>query len=381
MPGTPSLNLERKYVMANIPVKKVFDYVCELPVYTELDYDYQANFFENEFKNLHGGCSCVAKSVNGETVIARNLDFNISNKSAYIIRTNVPNFYKTVGVCYIPWFGPDFTDAVKNGIDEDYSKILPFFTCDILNEKGFYIEADMRNEEFIDGKPRYKNYGLNPGGPRVSAIAFLRYAAERCATIDDLLKLLEEIDFYSLSAPGIEWGFAYMVADKTGNFGVLEIAGDKVYFNKYQGAHTNSYVTPELASHQRFKAGLGRYYTLMANYFKAKDEQGMQDLIDLVRYSSQYEDPEACAFDFRFEYNEPSSDIGYEELIDPAMQEKLMQAVNEYTDHVNSMTREEKQNANSIWESTLSTRTNIMKGTMNIRFYEDNDRQIEIKVQ
>lgn len=366
---------------ANIPVTSVFDYVCELPAYTELDYDYQQNWFANEFQNLQGGCSGVVKSVGGETVIARNLDFNISNKSAYIVRTAVPGFYKTVGVTYVPWFGPDYKDVVAEGVPADFAKIAPFFSCDILNEKGFYIEADMRTEEFHDGKPRYKNYGLNPGGERVSAIAFLRYAAERVATIDELLELLTKIDFYSLSAPGIEWGFAYIVADATGNYGVLEIAGDKVYFNQYQGVHTNLYVTPELGAHQLYPSGLGRYHTLQANYFKATDEQGMQDLIDLVKYSTQYSDMDGCAFDWRFEQFDPAAGIDYAKLTDPAMQDAIRQEVTKYCEWWKSLSRQEKQDQNSIWESTLSVRTNVMKGTMRIRFYEDEARVANLKVE
>jgi hypothetical protein len=366
---------------SNIPVSSPFDYVCEVPTYTELDYDYQQNWFANEFQNLHGGCSAAVKSINGETIIARNLDFNISNKSAYVVRTAVPGFHKTVGMCYVPWFGPDYKEAVTEGIPADFAKIVPFFCCDILNEKGFYIEANMRTEEYIDGKPRYKNYGLNPGGPRVSAIAFLRYAAERCATIDELLELLKEIDFYSLSAPGIEWGFAYVVADKTGNFGVLEIAGDKVYFNQYQGVQANMYVTPELGLNQQFRNGLGRYHTLMANYFKANSEQGMQDLIDLVKYSTQYSDMEHCAFDWRHEQYDPAQGIDYAMLTDATKQDLIRTEVEKYRDWWKSLSRQEKQDLNSIWESTLCTRTNVMQGTMRVRFYEDEERVLNLKVE
>ena len=362
-------------------VKQIFDYVCEIPTYTELDYDYQRDFFENKFSGLSGGCSATAKRVNGEVVIARNLDFNISNKSAYVVRTEVPGFHKTVGMAYIPWFGPDFKDAVKDGLDDDFAKILPFFCCDILNDKGFYIEADMRNEEHDEnGKPRYKDYGLNPGKERVSAIAFLRYAAERCATIDDLLNLLKEIDFYSLSATNIDWGFSYVVADATGNFGVLEIAGDKVYFNQYHPCHTNSYVTPELAENQKLRSGWGRYNTLMANYFKATDEQGMLDLINLVRYTSQYEDRENCAFDWRHEYYDEAAGVTYDFLMDPANEDKVLAEVNAYTNEINAKTRQEKQDVNTYWESTLTVLTNVNKRTMRVRCYEDENRILNLTV-
>ncbi len=366
---------------ANVPVKSLFDYVCELPAYTELDYEYQQNWFANEFQNLQGGCSAAAKNIGGDIVVARNLDFNISNKSAYVVRTAVPGFYKTVGVSYVPWFGPDYKDAVVEGVPADFAKIVPFFTCDILNEKGFYIEADMRTEEFHDGVPRYKCNGLNPGGDRVSAIAFLRYAAERVATIDELLELLKKVDYYSLSAPGIEWGFSYMVADSTGNFGVLEIAGDKVYFNQYHPCHTNCYVTPELAANQLYPGGLGRYHTLMANYFKATDEQGMQDLIDLVKCSTQNTDMDGCAYDWRFEQFNPSAGIDYAMLTNPANQDMIREEVVKYNAWLNSLSRQEKQDKNSIWESTLSTRTNVMKGTMRVRFYEDESRVVNLKVE
>lgn len=362
----------------NVLATKVFDYVCELPTYTELDYAAQAYFFENEFSkmNAHGGCSAAIKTIGGETIAARNLDFYISNKPAYIVRTEAPGAYKTVGVAYVPWFGPRYDEVLAEGVGEEFVKLYPFCCSDILNEKGLYIEINMRTEEFHDGKPRYCDHGLNPGKERVSAVAFVRYAAERCATIDEVLEMLGQIDYYSLSAPGIEWGFCYAMADATGNYGILEIAGDKVYFNKYQPVQTNMYIAPELAAGQLYKSGLGRYHTLMANLYKAKDEQGMQDLIDLVKYSTQYSDPATCAFDIRHEYYDPEQGIDYAAIMDPANQEMLQNEVDKYVAWWHSLSRQEMQDDGTIWETSISTCTNVTKRTMHVRFFEDEERSL-----
>ena len=365
----------------NIPVKRIFDYVCEIPTHTELDYEYQQYWFANEFQNLHGGCSAAVKTINGETIVARNLDFNISNKSAYVVRTAVPGSYKTVGMGYIPWFGPDYEDALENGLPDDYYRLLPFALSDMLNEKGLYIEIDMRTEEFHDGKPRYMNYGLNPGGERVSVFALMRYAVERCATVDEVLEMLKELDVYTVSADGIQWGFAYMVADATGNYGLIEIAGDKVHFIKNQPVQTNCYITPELAENQLYRSGLGRYHTLMANYFKANSEQGMQDLIDLVRYSTQYSDMDNCAFDWRHEEYDPAQGIDYAKVMDPACQDEIYAGHKKYSDWWKSLSRQEKQDLNTIWETAFSVITNVTKGTMRVRCFEDESLVLNLKVE
>jgi hypothetical protein len=362
----------------NVLPKKVFDYVFELPTYTELDYAGQADFFENEYSKVvgHGGCSAAMKTVNGETITARNLDFYISNRPAFVVRTEVPGAYKTVGTAYVPWFGPTYEETLAEGVAEKYTKLYPFCCSDILNEKGLYIELNMRTEEFHDGVPRYRDAGLNPGGERVSAISFVRYAAERCATVSDVLEMLKEIDYYSLSAAGTEWGFCYAIADATGNYGILEIAGDKVYFNQYQPVQTNMYLAPELAANQLYKSGLGRYNTLMANIHKVKSEQDMQKLIDLVQFSTQYTDPENCAFDVRHEYYDAAEGIDYAMLMDPANQEKLQEAIDKYVAWWHSLSRQEKQDDGTIWETSISTCTNVTKRTMHVRFFEDDERSL-----
>lgn len=71
-------------------LSKVFDPVYDLGDYKTLNYSYAKEFYKNQNDNWGGKCSAVAKNLeNGDTIVGRNMDLNISNKNAYIFRTKL----------------------------------------------------------------------------------------------------------------------------------------------------------------------------------------------------------------------------------------------------------------------------------------------------
>ena len=130
----------------NIKGKVLTDYIIELPVFEEIDYEKGLEID----KELCGqwGCSAIAKELdNGDTVVARSMDLFYSHKPGYIVRTAVDGFYKTVGISYSSFNGPTFEEVKERGITQEEALPIIFFTTDILNEKGLYIEGNMRSQQ------------------------------------------------------------------------------------------------------------------------------------------------------------------------------------------------------------------------------------------
>ena len=126
--------------------KVLADYIIELPVVTEIDYE--AGLKKNVEKFGKFGCSAVGKVVdNGDMVVGRSYDLFYGNNPAYIIRTNVEGFNKTVGLAYNSFDGRTFNEVKESGLTQEEILTLLFFTAEIMNEKGFYIEANMRPKQ------------------------------------------------------------------------------------------------------------------------------------------------------------------------------------------------------------------------------------------
>lgn len=185
------------------------------------------------------------------------------------------------------------------------------------------MEVNMRfYEPDKNGKPVFASSGTNPKSKdRVSVVMLPRYIASRCATVDEAVALAKKLDIYSIQAPGMNWSLCFMMADATGNYGLLEIAQNKVSFLKKQPAQANFYVTKSFNKQQHYKAGLGRYATIM-NGVKAKQENGAAKL--------------------------------------------------------RSMTRDQIMDAGIYWESTFTNLVNCNKRTLTVRFFEDENKVLTL---
>lgn len=174
---------------ARVMGKVLADYVIELPVVTEIDYE--AGLKENKEKFAKFGCSTAGKIVdNGDMVVGRSYDLFYGNNPAYVVRTNVEGFNKTVGLVYNSFDGRTFDEVKENGLTQEEILTLLFFTADIMNDKGFYIEANMRPKQPEETGIAIST-GTNPGAEiTLSLPALIRYLGERCATVDEALALL-----------------------------------------------------------------------------------------------------------------------------------------------------------------------------------------------
>ncbi len=352
------------------------DSVIELDVITEIDYEAGLKKSRELFGRF--GCSAVGKVLeNGDMVVGRSFDLYYSNNPAYVIRTDVEGYYKTVGLAYNTFDGHTFEDVKENGVTYEELLTLLFFTEDILNEKGLYIEADMRSEQ-----PEWTGIVASTGTNAEAEVslsfpALVRYLAERCATVDEAVEMAYSLNVYGMITEDFSWGGGYFMADSTGHYGVLELVDNRLVWSDGQNCQTNFYVNQEYKERAVIGDGNGRYNLLISEIDAVESELDMASLIKKVRYS-QILDPYNCLFD-------PCGEItgfgeGYEAVGGALTIE--MCASNEYRDLLLAIMEEkgktereksiqERKDEGTQWLSVWQTTTNCNKKTLSATFFED----------
>ncbi len=220
------------------------------------------------------GCTCMAKkNSKGEVIFGRNMDLDISQKPAYVFKTTFGK-YKNFCVVYTPGYYLDYAEIQKkDSIEQEVLDAMLCITCDALNEKGLYIQGDLREET-----DKTLCYGLHSsrgektradGTPwselRASTPAVIQTVSQNCATIKEAIEFLNNsYDWYSFApAPGMSLGtghnnFAFMIGDATGEYGLIEIAQDEICYTPYQFGHANFYINPKWNALDPVGIGIGR---------------------------------------------------------------------------------------------------------------------------
>ncbi len=358
----------------NVKGKVLGDYIVELPVVTEIDYDLGLKK-DREHCGKGFGCSVVGKVLDdGDMVIGRSLDFFYSERPCYVIRTNVPGFLKTVGLAHNPLSGTVFEEVKKNGISKEELAGLLFFTTDILNEKGFYIEGNMRSSQ--PAETGIKNStGTNPDAElTMSVVALIRYIGERASTVDEALEIAKSINVHGLMAETFTWGAGFFMADKSGHHGVLELVDDKLIWNEMQDIQTNFYLNSEYKDRAIIGSGLGRYKTLSEGYAGVRDEKDMQNLMAKVKYSQLFT-PDTSEFDVRSEFSDETSIDGHMLTMEFVTAEEnrdlMMKMLREFAAAEGSKSLEQHRKEGTQWYSSYQSIINCNKGTLRAVFYED----------
>ena len=352
------------------------DYVIELPVITEIDYE--AGLKKN--KEMFGkfGCSAVGKVLDdGDMVVGRSFDLYYSNNPAYVIKTDVEGFYKTVGLAYNTFDGATFDDVKENGVTYDELLTLLFFTEDVMNEKGLYIEADMRSEQPEETGIAIST-GTNPDAEvSLSFPALVRYLGERCATVDEAVELANTLNVYGMSNGEVNWGGGYFMADASGHYGVLELIDNKLIWMDGQNCQTNFYINDEYKDKAIIGNGVGRYELLESEIESVKTEDDMTALMKKVRYS-QICDPYNCLFDPRSEYSgtgEKYESVGGILTIGMCADDQYKDMIFEAMEAAGAKEREKSiqqlKDEGTQWLSVWQTTANCNKKSLKVIFYED----------
>ncbi|MCR4610306.1 MAG: linear amide C-N hydrolase [Lachnospiraceae bacterium] len=259
--------------------KDLGNYIIELPDYTDpaaLERGIAA--FNNRAD--HGempatfGCTVMAKkNSKGEVVMGRNMDLDISQNPAYVYKTTFGK-YKNFCIAYSPNFYKTYAETQKlEEIDPTIQDLLLTMCCDSLNEKGLYIEMNLRERN-----DKLTCYGLHSshgetvrddGTPwselRACSTNAVQLVSQNCATVQEAIDYLKNsYDWYTVSPP-LKTDLAlsnnnicFMIGDATGEYGLIEIAQDEISYIPYQYGQSNYYITPKWNAIDSYAVGHGR---------------------------------------------------------------------------------------------------------------------------
>ncbi len=360
----------------NLIGEVIGDHIIELPVITEIDYEAGLAKSKALFGNF--GCSAIAKTLaDGDTIVGRSFDLYYCDNPAYVIRTDVDGYYKTVGLAYNNFDGHTFDDVKENGVTQDELNTLLFFTEDIMNEKGLFIEADMR-----EGQPEYTGIvastGTNPDADvSISFPALVRYLGERCANVDEAVELASNVNVYGMMNDHLNWCGGYLMADASGHFGVLELVDNKLIWIDGQNCQTNFYINDEYKDKATIGPGIGRYELLESKIDEVENEDDMCELIKLVRYT-QIRDPYNCPFDPSTElcgYGDNFTQFGGELTVEMCESGEYKDELYQYLDELGKVENvkplQQLREESTQWLSVWQTIANCNKQTLKVIFYED----------
>ena len=361
---------------ANLQVAVLGDSVVALPTITSIDYVKGLKKNKEMFGKF--GCSGIGKVLeNGDMIVGRSFDLYYSNNPAYLIRTEVKDSYKTIGLSYNTFDGKAFSEIKKKGVTQDELLTLLFFTVDVMNEKGLYIEANMR-----DGQPEstgiVASTGTNPNAElSMSFPALVRYLGEKCADVNEAVELAKTVNVYGMITDEFAWGGGYFMADASGHYGVLELVDNKLIWSDGYKCQCNFYVNEEYKNKATMGAGLGRYDLLTSNIDSVKTEADMTALMKRVRYS-QILDPYNCEFDPTSEfcgYGDAYKELGGALTLDMCRsgeyKDQILAAMEEAKAPEREKTIQQRKDEGKEWESVWQTVANCNKKTLSVIFFED----------
>ena len=375
----------------NAKLTELDKYIFEVEEYTSLDYDYADEFYAKSNDNWGGGCSAISKMVDGHRLVGRNMDQSISNKCAYIIRTNAGKF-KTFGLVYTHRdYSPDYEEIMSKGMSDELYKILPFMCDDVLNDAGLHIEINMRHGEYWpNGEDKFACSGTNPeASRRVYMFELPRYIGENCATVAEAKEYVSTLNVYSQDH---YWNYCFIVSDSEGHSSLLEFADDEVYWldedklDSYDWlevyhpkaiAQANFYLNELSWYAQDMKSGEGRYIAMQEGIEAVNSRSDMYDLMRKVQYSSYYLDYDECKnehFDPRSETLGEVSWAVYDLIMHPDFEDSAREILNEINAPIRELTRQEKQDVNEYWESIFTEVVDVNTQQIFVRIFENEDR-------
>lgn len=271
-------------------------YVIDVDTHTNFDFEKALAFsnarYDKWAKLPGGGCSALGtKTNNGDVIIGRNLDLTVSQYPCYVTHVEpVGGFkYKTINFTYDELFVEGDTYAMlqnKDRILDDYYNALPLLASDSFNEKGLYLEYNMRAfEEYMICS------GTNPNcSNRICTISLPYVVAASCATVKEAVNYIKnDLNVFTMLDTSVAsgWNLCFMIGDATGEYGLIEIARNEVMYLPYQHGQGNYYVTPKWNVLSKNQSGYGRLQFGIERIDQVQSEQNMSDLMEKIMWRNE----------------------------------------------------------------------------------------------
>lgn len=367
-------------------IREIAPYFYEAGTYTSLDYEYVNNYFASENDNWGGGCSAISAIVDGTRLVGRNMDLNISNKCAYVVRTKLSRKYETLGLAYtFRDVSPDYEEVKSGGLGETFTKVLPFMCDDVMNAEGLHIEINMRHgEQDAEGNDVFGVEHTNESAEeRIYVFSLGQYVALNCKDLEDVKRYLaNDVDVYSKKN---YWNYSFLVTDAKGNSALLEFGNGRYYWTETDEngvvAQTNFYVNEECRAIEDIKTGLGRYDTMLRGIGSVESKNDLYELMKKVQYSCYYLPYDECKanhFDPRSEIIGEKEGLTYAVVMAPTMEDVIRDALTEMGEEVRSQTRQQQQDKNEYWESTFTEVVDPGQKTIEVRLFENEENLYRI---
>ncbi len=302
----------RKFVTTEQGFQDLGDYVIQLDEYKTSDFEAARSYMEEKYNIddakyvIFGACTACAKlNDKGEVLIGRNLDNEVSNCNAFFIKTSFGK-YETISLRFMnydTYTYKEFKEADRE--DEDYKAYmnsLPYGVTDSMNEKGLYVQANVRepDEDLV-------NTGTNPEKETVYTNMLVGMMTMNCSTVKEVLDYLKN-DINIVSTPYFNnimpTQYAYYVGDATGEFGVIEIAQDEIVYLPYQCAQANYYLSPRFNHLERGGSGIGRF---------AEALRGLEDVQNQKEMLEHMKQPMWCReiLDMEYSYQDENGKVHF----------------------------------------------------------------------
>ena len=365
---------------SNKILEEIAPYVFDTGVYTKLDYDNADKYFEHEYFNWNdteGGCSAISKVIsNGHNIVGRNMDLNISNKPAYVVRTDTGK-YKTLGLMYtFRDVSKDYKIIKEKGVEDSFYKLIPFMCDDVLNDQGLHIEINMRNgEHWTNGEDKFSCEGTNPHGERkVYMFEIPRYVGENCKSVIEAITYIKSLNVYSKK---YYWNYAFLISDSSGMSVVVEFACNQVMVHMDHRSQTNFYLNETCFIMEDMRVGLGRYDVLQNGISSVDSKEDMYKLMKKVSYYQVY-DIDHCYFDTRSEQIGSLKYFTSEFVMDPQNKPLIDAITRNVGAYVRSLSDEQRREENAYWQSTFTEVIDCNEKTIFVRFFEDDNNTLTL---
>lgn len=251
------------------------DYLIWIDNFESADLESAVSYAQIVSDNTEGGLctSCVKKNSNGEVLVGRNQDMEISQYPAYIITTSYGK-YKTIGYRYLTGDLYTYEEFRNEGYkDKDFINLLAFSATDCMNSEGLFIQGNAR-----ESGPAFYNTGTNPGKTRARIDMISTLVAQNCATVEEAVSFIKnDLDIFSTPRKN-EDGFteiSYLMGDAAGDYGIVEIAGNQIYYLPYQNGQANYYLNPVCNAIDEVGSGYGRLERVLEGLEKIETQEEM----------------------------------------------------------------------------------------------------------
>ncbi|MCQ2387269.1 MAG: hypothetical protein MJ066_02340 [Clostridia bacterium] len=281
-------------------------YVVVAPKITTKDYE----AVEKSMRKISVSGACTAHTWTtdkGKKAEVRNLDFFYTENPAIAYYFDVPGYYKSWNFTLLTGNGQSYESMLKDGVDKDVMKIATSMPFDALNEKGLYLEVNIRSAEYDLNTGDYKwdcMTGSNPTATETRSIAvFGREIANNCATVKEAIEYANQINWVL----NVDCGYflAWYVNDATSS-ALFELVDNKLKITEGVKTNSNYFVNEEYKDQVLFDMGIGRTEYVEKNITDGMSySDGVNKMLDMYYSQIYYED---CIFNRNSEFEGYYSD-------------------------------------------------------------------------